>query len=88
MFPNQAHPEPYNFGAPDDHDWFINEILGHHWEKGARLKNLKFEVCWSLGNTTWEPYKTCKDLEALNRYLELHGSTTIASQEKVDLQWA
>ena len=72
MFPNQAHPEPYDFSVAD-HEWFVDKILGHHWEKGTRLESLKFEVCWSLGDTTWEPYKTCKDLEVLNCYLELHG---------------
>ncbi|KAI6017275.1 hypothetical protein PISMIDRAFT_101004, partial [Pisolithus microcarpus 441] len=34
---------------------------------------LKFLVKWSLGDSTWEPYLHCKDLEALDRYLELHG---------------
>ncbi len=30
LFPNQAHPEPYNFGTPDDAEWFVDEIVGHH----------------------------------------------------------
>jgi len=32
-----------------------------------------FLVLWNLGDTTWEPYSKCKDLEALDRYLELLG---------------
>jgi hypothetical protein len=73
MFPNRLHPEPYDFGAPDDQEWFVDKITGHQWHKGARLQNLKFEVHWSLGDTTWETYESCRDLEALDRYLEVHG---------------
>jgi len=29
MFPNRVHPEPYDFGAPDEHKWFVDELLGH-----------------------------------------------------------
>ena len=32
-----------------------------------------FLVQWNLGDTTWEPYSECKDLMALDRYLELLG---------------
>ncbi|KAK0479001.1 hypothetical protein EDD18DRAFT_1113975 [Armillaria luteobubalina] len=31
------------------------------------------QVQWSLGNTTWEPLLHCKDLAALDRYLEVMG---------------
>jgi hypothetical protein len=44
MFLNRLHPEPYNFGAPDDQEWFIDKITGHQWHRGSRLQNLKFEV--------------------------------------------
>ena len=70
MFPDRAHPEPYDFGAPDDQEWFIEELRGHRWIEG---KNLEFEVRWSLGDTTWEPLSSCKSLEALYQYLELQG---------------
>ena len=69
LFPNRVHPEPYDFGAPEDHEWFIDEILGHRWNSGG----LEFEVHWSLGDTTWEPLVNCKELEALDWYLELQG---------------
>jgi hypothetical protein len=36
-------------------------------------KKKKLEVRWSLDDTTWEPQEACKQLEALDRYLELHG---------------
>jgi hypothetical protein len=70
MFPNRVQPEPYNFGMPNNQEWFINDLTGHHW---VNRKDLKFEVRWSLGNTTWEPLSSCKDLEALDQYLELQG---------------
>jgi len=69
MFSNRVDPEPYDFGVPDEHEWFIDELLGHQW-KG---KNLEFEVRWSLGDTTWEPFENCIELEALDRYLEIQG---------------
>ena len=71
LFPNRVHPEPYDFGAPDDQEWFVDEITAHRWVNG---KNLEFEVWWSLGDSTWEPYVECKKLEALERYLELQGA--------------
>ena len=27
MFPKRVHLEPYDFGAPDDQEWFIDKIL-------------------------------------------------------------
>jgi hypothetical protein len=45
MFPNRVQPEPYDFGAPDDQEWFVEELLGHRWTNG---KNLEFKVRWSL----------------------------------------
>jgi hypothetical protein len=69
LFPNRVHPEPYDFGTSEDQEWFVNELLGHRWIG----KGLEFEVRWSLGDTTWEPLENCKELEALDRYLELQG---------------
>ncbi|RDB20552.1 Transposon Tf2-6 polyprotein [Hypsizygus marmoreus] len=70
LFPNRAHPEPYDFGAPDEQEWFVDELIGHQWTNN---NDLEFQVRWSLGDTTWEPLSTCKDLAALDRYLELQG---------------
>jgi hypothetical protein len=70
MFPNRVHPEPYDFGAADDQEWFMEELKSHRWVGG---KKLEFEVQWSMGDITWEPLDNCKQLEALDRYLELHG---------------
>jgi len=69
LFSNRIHPKPYDFGASDEHKWFIDELLGHHWKR----RNLEFEVRWSLGDTTWELFENCEELEALDRYLEIQG---------------
>ncbi len=29
LFPNRAQPKPYNFGAPDSTEWFVDEIVAH-----------------------------------------------------------
>jgi len=62
MFPNRAQPEPYDFGAPDNQEWFIDKILSHRWTRNGQLE---LEVWWSLGDTTWEGLENCKHLEAL-----------------------
>ena len=70
QFPGRIHPEPYDFGPADDQEWFVDEIIGHRW---TGPKKIEYQVRWSLGDTTWEPHNACKDLEALDRYLQLHG---------------
>jgi hypothetical protein len=70
MFPNRVHPEPYDFGTADDQEWFVEELKSHRWVGG---KKLEFKVQWSMGDITWKPLDNCKQLEALDRYLELHG---------------
>jgi hypothetical protein len=49
MFLNRIHPEPYDFGAADGQEWFVDKLLGHQWTDESQLE---FEVRWSLGNTT------------------------------------
>jgi hypothetical protein len=48
----------------------MEELIGYQWTKD---NNPEFEVWWSLGDTIWEPLSSCKDLEALDQYLELQG---------------
>jgi len=43
--------EPYDFGAPDNQEWFVDDIISHRW---TGLKELEYQVHWSLGNTTWK----------------------------------
>jgi hypothetical protein len=63
LFPNRLQPEPYDFGAPDNHEWFVDDIIGHRWDSE---RDLSFLVKWSLGEPTWEPLKGVKELEALD----------------------
>ena len=51
----------------EDQEWLIEEILAHKWTNN----NLELQVKWTLGDVTWEPLSSCKDLEALDIYLEL-----------------
>ena len=38
---------------------------------------IEFLVHWNLGNSTWGLHVHCKDLEALDEYLELHGAQSV-----------
>ena len=69
LFPSRTLVEPYDFGEPIECEWLIDDIIGHQWEG----RKILFHVLWNLGNITIEPYQTCKDLEALDRYLALKG---------------
>ena len=60
----------YDFSQDDEQEWLIEEITSHRW---LNSKELELEVRWTLGDTTWEPLAACKDLEALDLYLELWG---------------
>jgi hypothetical protein len=58
FFPNRKKAEPYNFGAPDDAEWYVNKIVGHRW-KG---RSIELIVRWNLGDSTWEPLANCNEL--------------------------
>ena len=74
QFPKQEAKSFYDFGNNDEQEWLVDEIIAHKWEGD---QNLELQVHWTLGDVTWEPYTTCKDLEALDRYLELRGVTRV-----------
>jgi len=69
VFPKREVRAYYDFGDAKDEEWLVDEILAHQWNKNS----ISFLVQWNLGDTTWEPYSECKDLAALDRYLELLG---------------
>jgi hypothetical protein len=69
VFPRRKVHAYYDFGDAEDNEWLVDEILAHQWNRNK----LSFLIQWNLGDTTWEPYSECKDLEALDRYLELLG---------------
>ena len=69
LFPGREAKFYYDYGTPEDEEWYVDAIIGHAW----RGRRITFNVQWSLGDTTWEPYEHCKDLAALDEYLTLHG---------------
>jgi len=69
LFQNRTKVQLYDFGAPDEMEWYVDEIVSHHW-KG---RNIEFLVKWNLGDSTWEPLPNCNELEALNNYLTLNN---------------
>ena len=69
-FPCQYAKSYYDFGTAKEPEWFINQILGHCW---VNQNELEFQIHWTLGDITWEPLMACKELEALDKYLDLHG---------------
>ncbi|KAF6753624.1 hypothetical protein DFP72DRAFT_794396, partial [Ephemerocybe angulata] len=75
-FPNREEPDAYDFGAPDDVEWHVEEIVDHAWVKGTN--KYQFLVKWSIGEPTWEPQSECNKLAAMDRYLELMGVSRIA----------
>ena len=71
LFPGREAKYYYDYGVPEDEEWYVDAIIGHAWQ-GRRIR---FNVQWSLRDTTWEPYEHCKDLAALDEYLALHHVT-------------
>jgi hypothetical protein len=63
----------YDLGETDETEWYVDEIIGHHWKSND---DIEFRVQWTLGDVTWEPLQNCSELEALDKYLELHGVRT------------
>ena len=72
LFPKRDTKVYYNFGNNEDQEWLIEEILAHIWTNN----DLEFQVKWPAGDVTWESLSSCKELEALDNYLELWGVKT------------
>ena len=70
LFPKRDVKSFYDFSQDDKQEWLIEENTSH---RCSNSKELELEVRWTLGDTTWEPLASCKDLEALDPYLELQG---------------
>ena len=69
VFPKCEVRTFYDFGDAEDNGWLVDDIIAHKWEGN----NISFLIQWNLGDTTWEPYAECKELAALDQYLELLG---------------
>ena len=48
----------------------VEAIVNHRGE--AIKSKVEFEVLWSDGKRTWEPWKTVRQLAALDAYLTAH----------------
>jgi hypothetical protein len=68
-FPNQEAMFFYDFGNDPNREWLVDSIVDHEF----RGNSIHLHVLWNTGDTTVEPCQNCEDLEALDRYLELHG---------------
>ena len=67
IFPKCEVHAFYDFSDAEDNEWLVDDIIAHKWEGN----NISFLIQWNLGDTTWEPYSECKELVALDWYLEL-----------------
>ena len=48
--------------------------MAHRW---SNYTDIELQVKWTLGDVTWEPLASWKELEALDNYLELRGVTQV-----------
>jgi len=78
LFPGWESKYFYNFWMPDDDEWVVDKIMGHHFIG----KSIEFNVRWTAGDHIWEPYVYVKDLEALDHYYALMGVTCWQSLAK------
>src|SRR6267154_204932 len=69
LFPKCEVRAYYDFGDNEDEEWLVDKILGHQWKGNP----ISFLIQWNLRDTTSESYSKCKELAALDRYLELLG---------------
>ena len=84
LFPKRDTEVSYDFGNDEDQEWLVEEILAHKWTNN----NLELQVKWMLGDVTWEPLSSCKDLEALDVYLELWGAKAPRDLSRCEqVQW-
>ncbi|KIJ57333.1 hypothetical protein M422DRAFT_238927 [Sphaerobolus stellatus SS14] len=72
----------YDFGKDDEQEWFVEEIIGHEWTN----EGLQFRVQWTLGDITWESLSGVKELEALDRYLELCSIKRLCDLPKLGIK--
>jgi hypothetical protein len=71
LFPSRESKHFYDFGMPDDDEWLVDEIVGHRFIDGS----IEFNVRWTTGDHTWEPFSGVRQLEALDNYYALMGVT-------------
>ena len=70
-FPNRGSTCFCDFGDDPGGGWLVDSVVNHKFTKNS----INFNILWDTGRTTCEPLAHCKDLAALDNYLELHGVT-------------
>ncbi|KAJ7088193.1 hypothetical protein C8R44DRAFT_583676, partial [Mycena epipterygia] len=70
IFPSREAQHFYDFGMPDDQEWFIEEIEKHDW---VSSRSAKFWVKWTAGDYSWETPTALNDTQALDDYFEAQG---------------
>jgi len=58
-------------GCPTTTSGSLTKFMGHRFVG----RSIEFNVRWTAGDHTWEPYAHVKDLEALDHYYALMGVT-------------
>jgi len=76
-FPGRQFDQLAAFGAADE-EWEVQKIANHSGVGEDAL----FELEWTNGEVTWEPYNRVKDLEAFLEYLEAMGVSDAAKLPK------
>ncbi|QRW02440.1 Pol polyprotein/retrotransposon [Ceratobasidium sp. AG-Ba] len=72
-FPGREYQQVISLGDTPQ-EWAVDRILSH---KGKGRKAI-FQLKWKTGDTTWEPYRAIRHLEALDAYCEAQGVANIA----------
>jgi hypothetical protein len=66
--------DPKSLSMADKEEFYVDSIVDHTGDPKQK-KSLKFRVRWlgySPDEDTWEPYKTVRECEALDRYVSEH----------------
>ena len=83
LFPKWKLRTFYDFGNAKNNEWLADDIIAHKWEEN----NISFFVQWNLGDTTWKLYIECKELTALDWYLEVLGINNGGWKKLPPKQW-
>ncbi len=79
MFPNWVHSEPYDFGAPDGQEWFVNEIIGIGGKDLKRL-NTRSDGAWGIRHGS--PMPTVVSLRHLIVIWNIRGSRVTSNYQR------
>jgi hypothetical protein len=64
--------------AADLGEALVDSILAHRG-KGRKRESLEFQVQWSDGDVTWEPWEKVKKLSAVDDYIKTHPGSSLQS---------